>query len=261
MVEERKQKEKEFHNVLRGEELKGDKLKYQYLTFNRKFYSIARSSQNFVKELLLKKCKNKKILDYCCGDGDFSIFLAKNGIEVFGIDISEVSIEKAKKKALAEGLGQNPSFFVMDAEATEFPDNYFDIITCLGVLHHLDTKKGFPELARILKPDGYIICDEPLVYNPVFQLYRKMTPHLRTKWEKEHILSKRDIELAKKYFKKIEIRFFHLFSLLAVPLHNTVLFNPFLSLLEKIDSTLLKLPLIKWLSWQIIFILSKPKKS
>jgi peptidoglycan/LPS O-acetylase OafA/YrhL len=46
-----------------------------------------------------------------------------------------------------------------------------------------------------------------------------------------------------------------------VPFQNTFLFNPFLSLLEKIDSILLKFPFLKWFSWQIIFILSEPKKS
>ena len=147
----------------------------------------------------------------------------------------------------------------MDAEKLEFEKNFFDIIVCSGVLHHLSLQRAYSELARVLKPDGEIICNEPLIHNPIFQLYRRMTPHLRTKWEMEHILSKNDIKLAKEYFGKVETKFFHLATLLAVPFRNFSIFNPLLTFFEWVDSILLRLPLIQWLSWQIVFILSKPK--
>lgn len=259
-MEERKQTEALFHDKIRDEKLRDDRLEYERLTANKKFYSITRKSRSFVNEWLLARCEEKKVLDYCCGNGEVSIFLAKNNAEVTGIDISPVSIENCKKNAIREGVDKNTNFLVMDAENLEFEDNYFDFIICSGVLHHLDIKKSYPELARVLKPDGEIICGEPLVHNPFFQLYRRLTPHLRTKWEMEHILSKNDINLAKRYFNKIEIKFFHLFTLLAVPFRNLPRFDFILGILEKVDSFLLKLPFIKWLSWQIIFILSKPKK-
>lgn len=87
-----------------------------------------------------------------------------------------------------------------------------------------------------------------------------MTPHLRTKWEAEHILSKKEIDLAKEYFKKSEIEFFHLATLLAVPFRKLPGFNFILKFLEIIDLLLLKIPFIKWLSWQVVFILAEPKK-
>jgi len=256
----RKQKEAEFHDKIRNENLRTDIKKYEYLTSNKKFYSISRESKNFVINWLLEQKEGKKILDYCCGNGDFSILLAKNGANVTGIDISGTSIQNAKNAASKEGPSAKVAFFVMDAEKTSFSDNYFDLIVCLGVLHHLNTSSAFKELSRILKPDGKIICDEPLVYNPIFQLYRKITPHLRTNWEADHVLSKRDLNISRQYFNKIETRFFHLFVLGAVPFRNLPVFNPLLKMLEKIDSAVLKLPFLKWLSWQIIFILSKPNK-
>ena len=249
MLEERKQKEAVFHNKIRDEKLKKDKFEYERLTADKKFYSITRKSKNFVNNWLLKRSKGKKALDYCCGNGEISIFLAKNGAQVIGIDISSISIENAKKNAINEGVEKNTSFFVMDAEKLEFEKNFFDIIVCSGVLHHLDIRRAYPELARVLKPEGEIICNEPLVHNPIFQLYRKMTPHLRTKWEMEHILSKHDIKLAKEYFGKVETKFFHLATLLAVPFRNFPVFNFILGLLEKVDSLLLKLPFLKWWAW------------
>lgn len=256
----RKQKEVEFHDKIRDKRLKEDIVEYGHLTSNRKFYSITKKSINFVNGYLFKKYKGKKVLDYCCGDGNTSIFLAKNGIEVVGIDISDVSIQNAKNLAKKEGLENKITFSVMDAEKTSFQDNYFDAILCAGVLHHLDIDKAFREIARILKPDGSIICVEPLAHNPVFQFYRKLTPHLRTKWEMEHILTRSDINLSKNYFGKIKTKFFHLFTLLAVPSRNLPFFNFILDILEKVDSVILKLPFIKWWAWQIIFILSEPKK-
>jgi len=256
----RKQKEAEFHNKVRDEKLKDNQTDYKSLTSNKKFYRITRKSNEFVDGWLVKRCKNKRVLDYCCGNGEKTIFLAKNGADAVGIDISDTSIENARKSADLEAVGDKTSFFVMDAEMTQFPDSYFDFIVCSGVLHHLDTEKAFRELARILKPEGQIICDEPLVYNPIFQLYRKMTPRLRTQWEMEHILSKKDLHIAKGYFDKIDIRFFHLTTLAAVPFRNLPGFNFMLGILEKLDSIILRLPFLKWWAWQIIFILSQPKK-
>ena len=259
-MELRKQEEAKFHNGARDEKLKKDINRYKYLKSNEKFYSIARKSQEFVNNYLLQNCLGKKVLDYCCGDGETTIFLAEQGAEAIGIDISSMSIENAKRKAASKGLKERTNFFVMDAENLKFKDGSFDLIICNGVLHHLDIKKAYPELARVVKSEGKIICNEPLVYNPVFHLYRKMTPHLRTEWEMSHILGKNDIKLARDYFGEVETKFFHLTDLLAVPFRNFSCFNFILGFLEKVDSVILRLPSLKWLAWQIVFILSKPKK-
>jgi len=256
----RKQEEAAFHNRLRSEALREKPAQYRYLTSNRKYYSIVRKSRDFVNEWLKQRCPGSRALDYCCGNGDSTILMAKNGAESIGIDISDISIENCKRNTIREGLDKNVSFFVMDAENTKFGDDYFDMIICSGVLHHLDTKKAFKELARILKPNGEVICIEPLRYNPLIQLYRKLTLHLRTRWEAEHILTLGDLDIAKKHFEKIEVRFFHLFTLLAVPLRNSKFFNTILTLLEAADSVAMKLPLVQLMAWQMVFILSKPLK-
>ena len=259
-MEDRKKKEAELQRTRRDRGLEENIAGYHRLYSYRKFYSITRKSENFLKDFIIKEYQGKKVLDYGCGDGPLSILLAKNGVDVVGIDISEDAIAVCKDSAKKEGLEGKVSFFVMDAEKTSFSDNYFDGVLCTGVLHHLDIDTALKELARILKPDGSIICNEPLSHNPAFQLYRELTPHLRSEWEMRHILSKKEINLAEKYFEKIEKRFFHLTTLLAVPFRNLPFFNFILGILEKVDSLILRLPFIKWWAWQIIFILSKPKK-
>lgn len=259
-MEFRKQKEAGFHDKIRDKKLKEDNSEYKRLTSNKRFYSITRKSWGFISNFLTEDCSGKRILDYCCGNGEVVLYLGKQGARAVGIDISSTSIQNAKEKAEKQGLANQTSFLVMDAENLNFEENYFDLILCNGVLHHLDIKRAYPELARVLKPNGKIICAEPLIYNPIFQLYRKMTPHLRTKWEAEHILSKKEIDMAKEHFGKVETNFFHLAVLGAVPFRRLPGFNFILRLFEAADSVLLKIPVLKWLSWQIVFILSNPRK-
>src|SRR3989344_5937651 len=203
-MEERKLKEVEFHSFVRGEDVAADPQKYAYYHSNRKFYEVGRRSYRFQENWLKERCNGKKALVLGCGEGAESFFLAKNGTNVVGIDIADGAVETAKKKAIEQGLQDKTEFLVMDAEKLEFLDNTFDIITASGMIHHIDFAKVLPEILRVLKKDGQMICVEPLKYNPIFQWYRRSTPHLRTEWEAEHILGAKEIYMPKKYFKKIE---------------------------------------------------------
>lgn len=259
-IKSRKAKEAAFHDAVRDKNLEKDTAEYSRLTSNKKFYSITRQSWNATEQWISQVCNGKKVLDYCCGNGDLTLKLAKKGANAFGIDISPLSIENAKKEAAAQGLFEKTNFSVQDAEHMSFENNFFDAIICHGVLHHLDVKKAFPELARVLKSDGQVMCVEPLAYNPIFQLYRKLTPQLRTEWEAHHILTKEDIGVSANYFGATNMRFFHLATLAAVPFRNSKVFKLVLAGMEFLDSLLLKIPFVKWWAWQVIFILSKPKK-
>lgn len=256
-MEDRKKKEQAFHDHLRGD-LK-DNL---YYTSNKKFYSISQSNRDYVKRWLAERCKGKRVLDYCCGNGDFSIWLAEAGADAYGIDISPVSIENATKQANDIGVGDKATFRVMDAEATEFDNDHFDLAVINGVLHHLDLERSYRELARVLKPEGRVIATEALRHNVFIHLYRKMTPHLRSAWEVEHILGKKEIEMARQYFNRVQVaKFFHLATLAAVPFRKWSMFAVILKVLEAVDSALLQLPVLRWQAWQVVFVLSHPKKS
>lgn len=255
-IQDRKEKEKELHDYLRGN-LQDD----SHYTSNKKFYSITQTNRDYVRGWLVERCKGKRVLDYCCGNGDFTIWLAERGAEAYGIDISPVSIENAQSKASTRGLEENIKFDVMDAEKTQFVDDYFDFAVVNGVLHHLDLEKAYRELARILKSEGEVICTEALRHNVFIHLYRKMTPHLRTTWEVEHILGKKEIEIAREYFNKVEVKkFFHLATIGAIPFRNSSVFEFIKRGLELVDKVLLRLPTLKWQAWMVVFILAQPQK-
>lgn len=273
-MEDRKLKEKEFHDKIRtvaddsgvadtrwSPELE-ETISSNPLWVNMKYYAVERKSRNMVLGWFKENCQGKRVLDMCCGNGDDGIYIAKNGAaQVIGIDISDISIDNCRKSANRNGVEQIITHQIGDAENTGFPDSYFDVVTEYGALHHLELDNAFGEIARILKPDGKAICNESLAHNVFIHMYRKLTPHLRTEWEVEHIMRRKDFAKASRYFNKIEMHFYHLFTLFAVPFRKTPFFKPLLSLLEKIDSFILRLPFVKWQAWQVVFVLSEPKKT
>ena len=248
-MDTRKHNEKEYHNKVFAEGTR---------SVVGKYYAVARSSTLFYRNYLETHCPDKTALEYGCGPESYAFVMARKGTKVIGIDISETAIAQVKELSLQEAAGKNTSFFVMDAEALNFEAAQFDLICGTGILHHLDLSKAYGELARTLKPDGSAIFIEPLGHNPFIQLYRWLTPKLRT--ADEHPLMMRDLELCRRYFDGIETRHYHLFSLLAVPFRNVAGFASLLTLVENLDQLLFKLcPPLRRCSWMVILILTQPK--
>ncbi|MBI1977879.1 MAG: methyltransferase domain-containing protein [Candidatus Omnitrophica bacterium] len=260
-MEARKKEEIDFHNRLRNKDLAKDPKLFKYYTSNYKFYAVDRANRKFCEDWIRERCASKRVLDYCCGDGDYSLLAARVAATTVGIDISDVAVHKCAERARTEGLDSKTSFHIRDAESTGFEDHAFDAIICAGVLHHLDLDRAYRELARLLAPGGEIICMEALGHNPLIQWYRRLTPHLRTAYEAKHILKMRDVHKAKKYFRKINVRFFHLATLLAVPFRNMPGFRGLLSFLEAVDSVLLLIPLVQKMAWMVTFTLGDPIKT
>jgi ubiquinone/menaquinone biosynthesis C-methylase UbiE len=234
---------------------------YQRHFSNMKFYSVATSSKQYYEEWLRQRCWGAKVLDYCCGNGEAAIFAAKCGADSIGIDISPEGIDNARANAAYEGVADKCKFEVMDAEALAFSDNTFDLVVEYGALHHLDFETALRELRRVIKPNGQIICIEALRHNPLFQLYRRFTPHLRTEWEVQHILTVHQIKCAARYFGSVDARFFHLAVLAAVPFRKTRIFGPLRRILDAIDRVILRVPLVGRYAWITVFTLSSAKKS
>ncbi len=228
---------------------------------NMKFYSIAGASFAHRDALLYENIKGAVALDYCCGNGEIAIEMAKRGAaKVVGIDISPVAVENAGALAKEAGVDAVCEFRVMDAEHTEFDNSTFDVIHEYGALHHLDLPAAFTELSRILKPEGRLICTEALRHNPLIHWYRKSTPHLRTGWEVEHILGFPEIKRGKRYFTSLNLRTFHLAALAAVPFRKAFLFEALLGFFNMLDRALLSLPFVRCMAWVAVMKYSRPIK-
>jgi len=98
----------------------------------------------------------KRVLDVGSGNGYVLSKYAAEGAEVCGIDITQSAIDLCIKRF--EYLQLKGNFQVADAQHIPFPDNTFDCVFSMGVLHHVpDTQKAIDEIYRVLKPDGRLI--------------------------------------------------------------------------------------------------------
>ncbi len=256
-MEERKRKEIEYYDKQSAKVSGG-------LTFAdfEGFLAQSLASFEFCYKLLSERCQGKIVLDFGCGNGVHSIFPAKSGAEkVIGIDLSEKSLQLARERIKKEGMEGKIEFLKMDCEKMDFPDNSFDVIFDGGTFSSLDVKNAFPELVRILKPQGCLLGIETFGHNPFTNLKRKINKVLgkRTGWAAEHIFKMKDLEMAEEYFNKIEVYYFHLISWVAFPFLGFAGGKALLKFFEFIDKILLKLRFLRKYAFKVVFVFSSPR--
>jgi SAM-dependent methyltransferase len=224
------------------------------------FYVLMENCSRSYRQFLKAHCAGKRVLEYGCGENSVAPFLMENQADSFvGIDISDVVIEQAKESAFRREKAGRIRYFVMNAEELDFEDNSFDLICGIAILHHLDLDKAYRELARTLTPDGAAIFLEPLGHNPVINLYRRLTPHLRT--QDEHPLLMTDIKAAESHFGHVEIRSYNLFSLLSLACSSTPVFPEVRRFFNAVDEAVFAtMPLARRYAWTTSMILTAPRK-
>lgn len=247
----RHQREREFHNRTFGGDPEGRDRRVE------KYYSVSYSFVNY-KASIIRDCRDARVLEYGCGPGSSSFLLARNGASVTGIDLSEVAIEQARGRAKEEGL-ERIRFLEMNAEDLDFPDDSFDLVCGSAILHHLDLEQAYSELSRVLKPGGRAVFVEPLGHNPAINLYRRLTPKIRT--EDEHPLLMRDLRAAERYFGRVDGRFFQFATFLAVPFRAFGFSRQMRLVLDRIDAAMFTwIPVTRRLAWQVVVEFSRPRK-
>jgi 2-polyprenyl-6-hydroxyphenyl methylase / 3-demethylubiquinone-9 3-methyltransferase len=91
------------------------------------------------------------VLDMGCGAGFLSHALAKTGHHVTGIDLSEQSLEVARRLDTTGRV----KYQVADATATSFPSESFDVVCAMDLLEHVENPAALVrEASRLLKPGG-----------------------------------------------------------------------------------------------------------
>jgi phosphatidylethanolamine/phosphatidyl-N-methylethanolamine N-methyltransferase len=79
-------------------------------------------------------------------------------LRIFGTDISEGMLAKAKARVADLRLKNVEGLAVMDAEKLEFPDNSFDVVMAQYVVTAVpNPEAAMDEFARVLRPGGEII--------------------------------------------------------------------------------------------------------
>lgn len=105
--------------------------------------------QNLYELLLSHVTTRNRCLDCGTGNGQVAAELAEHFNEVYATDISQKQIENAIKKS-------NITYILSRAEKTDFPDNYFDLITVGQALHWFDLEAFENEVRRVAKKGGVL---------------------------------------------------------------------------------------------------------
>ena len=139
--------------------------------------------QNIIREDILKRTErvSGEVLEVGCGEGLFLSSLAKRNTELklYGIDIWDKILERAKERFNQEGLNQ---IELKQADATKLPydDCSFDAVVCMNVLFNLPTDQmcyqTIAEMARVCKSGGRIILDIRNSRNLLLWIKYKLAP-------------------------------------------------------------------------------------
>jgi ubiquinone/menaquinone biosynthesis C-methylase UbiE len=211
--------------------------------------------------------KNKRVLVLGCGLGEEVVKLKLMGAHVTAIDISREMLNATKRLARRYGIKSGIIYKHITCERLSFPKESFNAIVGCAILHHVDIKKTITEALRVLKPRGTAVFLEPLIYNPIINIYRTMASDMRT--DGEHPLSIFDVQTILQMFPSSTHKEFQLTTLLIFiwfyigeRLHpnNVRYWKKIISQSQKyarvfnalftVDSLLLTLiPPLRWLCW------------
>lgn len=138
----------------------------------RRFKEIWNSSRTLEKRLWL---------DAGCGAGTYSRFIAKQGMEVVGLDYSFLSLQKARSRG-----DKAISWCVADINKIPLKQESFDGVICFGVTQALDNSENVVQgLSVMVKPGGYIFIDAlnsrclPHIWEQFFRHIQNRPMHLR----------------------------------------------------------------------------------
>jgi demethylmenaquinone methyltransferase/2-methoxy-6-polyprenyl-1,4-benzoquinol methylase len=116
------------------------------------------------------KASQKVILDIGSGTGGLlPTLLQTDPAQVYAVDFSFGMLSEIKAK-----FNGNEKLKIIgaDTHSLPFPDDFADAVICHGVVPHFRSyKEAFAEIARVLKPDGYLAIAHSIGREKVNQIH------------------------------------------------------------------------------------------
>jgi ubiquinone/menaquinone biosynthesis C-methylase UbiE len=253
------QKESDFHDQW------AENTPLENIAVREAFEAPTAMENKFILERI-GSLRGLKLLDVGTGLGESAVYFAMQGAQVTAADLSAGMIERALE--LAKFHGTKIEGVVCPAEKLAVGDSQFDIVYVGNTLHHATDKRAvFAEMRRVLKPGGRFFSIDPLAYNPVISVYRRMATHVRTIDEKP--LNFADLKTVQEYFTNVGHREFWIASLalflkfyLLDRVHPNAdrywkrIYRPqslgWWKPLREIDWVLTRIPLVRRLAWNMV---------
>jgi SAM-dependent methyltransferase len=121
------------------------------------------------------------VLEVGCGAGFAAAYLRGRYGSYLGIDHSEELIDIARRENAWPGV----RFEAQDA-AEMAGEPSFDLIFMIGVLHHLEEPgQVLAQLARLLRPGGWVMANEPQPANPLISFARRLRSRMERNYSSE----------------------------------------------------------------------------
>lgn len=218
----------------------------------------------------------KTLLDLGCGLGEAAVYFGLCGATVTATDVSPGMCDLTQRLAARHGVKLETQ--VSAAEDLRLCDRQFDIVHLANTLHHVDLEATLDRVLPHLRPGGVFVSWDPVAYNPLINVYRRIATEVRT--PDEHPLRLRDVRAIAARLERPEIRWFWLTTLAVflwmvavqglrpnrVRLWKRViddadrlrwLYAP----LARLDAFLLEwLPFLRPLCWNVVIIGRKPSR-
>jgi tellurite methyltransferase len=148
----------------------------------------------FLKDNAALLPKKGRALDLAMAEGRNTVFLARQGLSVEGIDVSKAAVKKARKLANLKGVRSGFTFIAADPERFEMGEERYDVIVSIDFLR----RPLISKIKRALRKGGLVFFDNWTTE----QLGNEHGPELKT----EHLLAKDEL---KELFKEFEIVVYH----------------------------------------------------
>jgi ubiquinone/menaquinone biosynthesis C-methylase UbiE len=131
---------------------------YRKYPLNELSWELGKPRPILVEYLEKRFIPKGSALDLCCGAATNSIYLAQNGFEVTGLDISKTALAIAKKKARQAKVNIN----FLEGSFVDLPlgGGIFDFLFDMGCFHHVEVKdrsKFISGVFRVLKEGGVYV--------------------------------------------------------------------------------------------------------
>lgn len=153
--------------------------------------------------------RGKRILDLACGLGEASVYFALRGAEVTAVDLSGEMLDLCGRLGALHGVTVRR--VKCGAEELDIAGESMDLVYGGNILHHCDPARVAWETRRVLRSGGKAAFYDPMPYNPIINLYRKMATRVRT--TDEEPLRPGDVKVFDDYFDTVRQRKFWMTSL------------------------------------------------